>query len=50
MQITKNALETNPGPSAWFTGTVFVDTVMVGCMVSSSLATTVRSLRNTVRR
>ena len=27
MQITRNNLETNPGPSDWFTGSVFVDAV-----------------------
>jgi quercetin dioxygenase-like cupin family protein len=27
MQITSNNLDTNPGPSDWFTGSVFVDTV-----------------------
>ena len=27
MQITRNNLETNPGPSDWFTGSVFLDTV-----------------------
>lgn len=27
MQITRNALKTNPGPGEWFTGTVYVDTV-----------------------
>src|SRR5437764_9608402 len=27
MQITRNDLETNPGPSDWFTGRVFIDTV-----------------------
>ena len=27
MQITRNNLETNPRPSDWFTGSVFVDTV-----------------------
>jgi quercetin dioxygenase-like cupin family protein len=27
MQITRNALETNEGPSDWFTGAVYVDTV-----------------------
>jgi quercetin dioxygenase-like cupin family protein len=27
MHITRNASETNAGPSAWFTGSVFVDTV-----------------------
>jgi quercetin dioxygenase-like cupin family protein len=29
MQVTKNSIETTPGPSEWFTGTVFVDTVAV---------------------
>jgi quercetin dioxygenase-like cupin family protein len=27
MQITRNSLDTNPGPSEWFTGTVYIDTV-----------------------
>jgi len=27
MQITRNSLDTNPGPSDWFTGSVFVDTI-----------------------
>jgi quercetin dioxygenase-like cupin family protein len=27
MQLTKNSIETTPGPSDWFTGTVFIDTV-----------------------
>ena len=27
MQVTKNGIDTNPGPSDWFTGAVFVDTV-----------------------
>ncbi len=27
MQITRNSLETTPGPSDWFTGAVFIDTV-----------------------
>jgi len=27
MQVTRNNLETNPGPSDWFTGSVFLDTV-----------------------
>jgi quercetin dioxygenase-like cupin family protein len=27
MQITKNSAETAPGPSDWFTGTVYIDTV-----------------------
>jgi quercetin dioxygenase-like cupin family protein len=27
MQITRNSLATNPGPSDWFTGAVYIDTV-----------------------
>jgi quercetin dioxygenase-like cupin family protein len=27
MQITKNSINTNAGPSEWFTGAVYVDTV-----------------------
>jgi len=27
MQITRNSIATNPGPSEWFTGAVFIDTV-----------------------
>jgi quercetin dioxygenase-like cupin family protein len=27
MQITRNSLDTNPGPSDWFTGTVHIDTI-----------------------
>jgi quercetin dioxygenase-like cupin family protein len=27
MQITRNSLETQPGPSDWFTGDVYIDTV-----------------------
>ena len=27
MQITRNSLDTNPGPSEWFTGQVFIDPV-----------------------
>ena len=27
MQITRNSLDTTPGPAAWFTGSVYVDTV-----------------------
>jgi len=27
MKITRNSLETNVGPSDWFTGPVYVDTV-----------------------
>jgi hypothetical protein len=27
MPITKNSLDTTPGPGDWFTGAVFIDTV-----------------------
>lgn len=27
MQITRNSIETAPGPSEWFTGAVYIDTV-----------------------
>jgi quercetin dioxygenase-like cupin family protein len=27
MQITRNSLDTNPGPSDWFTGAVYIDTI-----------------------
>jgi quercetin dioxygenase-like cupin family protein len=27
MQITRNGLETSPGPADWFTGTVYLDTI-----------------------
>jgi quercetin dioxygenase-like cupin family protein len=27
MQITRNSLETTPGPSDWFTGTVYIDPI-----------------------
>ena len=29
MQVTRNNLETAPGPEDWFTGAVFIDTVAV---------------------
>ena len=29
MQITRNSLETNSGPSDWFTGTVYIDPIAV---------------------
>jgi quercetin dioxygenase-like cupin family protein len=27
MQLTKNSIETTPGPGDWFTGAVFIDTI-----------------------
>jgi quercetin dioxygenase-like cupin family protein len=35
MEITRNSLETSAGPSDWFTGTVFIDTVAVPSEASS---------------
>jgi quercetin dioxygenase-like cupin family protein len=29
MEITRNSLDTSPGPSDWFTGAVYIDTVAV---------------------
>src|SRR5438477_8615505 len=29
MEITRNGVETAPGPSDWFTGTVYIDTVAI---------------------
>jgi quercetin dioxygenase-like cupin family protein len=34
MEITRNSLETNPGPSDWFTGLVFVDPIAAPSEVS----------------
>jgi len=35
MQITRNSLETSPGPAAWFTGSVHIDTVAAPAQGSS---------------
>ena len=39
MQITRNGLDTTPGPGDWFTGTVYIDTVAApanGARISAS--------------
>ena len=41
MQITKNAIETMAGPSEWFTGAVYVDTVATPSDVSRLSASSV---------
>ena len=41
MQITRNSLETNPGPSEWFTGSVFIDAVAAPAPPSSTGAASV---------
>jgi quercetin dioxygenase-like cupin family protein len=41
MQITKNSLDTNAGPSDWFTGSVYIDSVAVPSDVSRLSASSV---------
>ena len=41
MQITRNTLDTNRGPSDWFTGAVFVDTVAAPSPPSRTAAASV---------
>jgi quercetin dioxygenase-like cupin family protein len=41
MQITKNSLDTNAGPSDWFTGLVYIDAVAVPSDVSRLSASSV---------
>lgn len=41
MQITRNSVDTNPGPSEWFTGSVFIDTVAAPSEQSRLLASSV---------
>jgi quercetin dioxygenase-like cupin family protein len=41
MQITRNALETNAGPSDWFTGAVYIDAVAAPSSASRISASSV---------
>ncbi len=41
MQITRNAIETTPGPSEWFTGMVFIDAVAAPSATSRLSASSV---------
>ena len=41
MRITRNALDTTAGPSAWFTGTVYIDTVATPSAASRVQASSV---------
>jgi len=41
MQITRNSLDTNAGPSDWFTGNVYVDTVAAPAASSQVSASSV---------
>jgi len=41
MQITRNALDTNRGPSDWFTGAVYIDTVAAPSPPSRTAAASV---------
>lgn len=36
MEITRNGIETKPGPSEWFSGTVFIDPVAAAAPLSAS--------------
>ena len=36
MEITRNSIETNPGPSEWFSGTVFIDPIAAASPLSAS--------------
>lgn len=38
MQITRNSVKTNAGPSEWFTGSVYIDTVAVPTRFMTHLA------------
>lgn len=41
MQITRSSLETNQGPSDWFTGSVYLDTIAVAADPSRAAASLV---------
>jgi quercetin dioxygenase-like cupin family protein len=41
MRLTRNSLETAPGPSEWFTGKVFIDTLATASEPSRLAATSV---------
>jgi quercetin dioxygenase-like cupin family protein len=41
MQITRSSLDTNPGPTEWFTGNVYLDTVAVPTAESRTAASLV---------
>jgi quercetin dioxygenase-like cupin family protein len=41
MQITRNSLDTDPGPSDWFTGTVFIDAVAAPVATARTAAASV---------
>lgn len=41
MQITRNSLDTSPGPSDWFTGTVYIDPVAAPAASSRLAASSV---------
>ena len=38
MQITRNSVDTQPGPTDWFTGAVYIDTVAVPAGMSTFAA------------
>jgi quercetin dioxygenase-like cupin family protein len=36
MEITRNTLDTSPGPAEWFTGTVYIDTIAAAPPLSAA--------------
>ena len=49
MQVTRNTSETAPGPSDWFTGTVYIDAVATPSGVPISITGTAASRRGSTR-
>ncbi len=41
MQLTRNSIDTTPGPGAWFTGTVYIDAVAAPSGASRASASSV---------
>jgi quercetin dioxygenase-like cupin family protein len=41
VKITRNGIDTNPGPSDWFTGSVFIDTIAAPSLGSRIAASSV---------
>ena len=38
MHVTRNTLDTNPGPGDWFTGSVYIDTIAAPTRVMTHVA------------
>ncbi|HWF55728.1 MAG TPA: hypothetical protein VG223_13900, partial [Solirubrobacteraceae bacterium] len=41
MQLTRNSLDTTPGPTDWFTGNVYIDTIATPAPPSRTAAASV---------